>query len=92
MIEPSPDQGDLLLALSSNPGLTTTWVSTQAGASVVVVLSATAVEVVSTKAVVAVVAKEVTVVQEAIVKEASATLVIVVGRLRLREWQRPQRQ
>lgn len=88
MIEPSPNQGDLLLALSSKPGLTTTWVSTQAGASVVVVVSATAVEVlsskavevVSTRAVVAVVAKVVTVVSEAIVEEASATLVTVVGR------------
>lgn len=78
--EPSPNQGDLLLSLSSKPGLTTTWVSTQAGASVVVVVSATAVEVVSTKAVVTVVARAVTVVSEAIVEEASATLVTVVGR------------
>jgi hypothetical protein len=86
--EPPPNQGDLLLSLSSKPGLTTTWVSTQAGASVVVVLFATAVEVVSpktvevvsTRAVVAVVARVVTVVSEAIVEEASATLVTVVGR------------
>lgn len=83
MIEPSPNQGDLLLALSSKPGLTTTWVSMQAGASVVVVVSALAVEVVSSKAVEvvsAVAAKVVTVVSEAIVEVVSATVVTVVGR------------